>query len=168
MQSTIQGDWIFYGAVGFSGNGTLTLPSGIVTNANLVAYANLDISKLRHRVDETLSQGSATTAAAQSNPIYVAKAAGTITGLEVGAVVANIGAAACTVDLKKNGTSVLTGGTPVSLTNATAAYATVAASITTAAYAAGDVFELIITATAGGGTLAKGLFVKFEADEANQ
>jgi hypothetical protein len=44
-----------------------------------------------------------------------------------------------TVDLKKNGTSVLT--SVVTITNAQAAYARVAGAIATAAYVAGDVFE---------------------------
>jgi hypothetical protein len=62
-----------------------------------------------------------------------------------------------TVDLRKNGTTILTSVITISV--AQAAYARVAGAIASAAYIAGDVFELVVTATAGGGTLPQGLFV---------
>lgn len=71
-----------------------------------------------------------------------------------------------TVDLKKNGTSVLT--STVTIDHTVAAYTQVAASIATNTYVAGDVFEVVVTATAGGGTLPQGLFVALITREAAQ
>jgi hypothetical protein len=44
----------------------------------------------------------------------------------------------------------------------------VAGTVTTATLAAGDLLEVVITATAGGGTLATGVFCQVVTDESAQ
>ena len=90
--------------------------------------------------------------------------AGTIIDFSAGVLAAAVGAATVTIDLKKNGTTILAGlltidntlaintlkfNTPSSLTLAT-----------------NDVLTLVITAAAGGGTLPTGLFINVRYSEA--
>ena len=77
--------------------------------------------------------------------------------IEAGVVVQAAGAATVTVDLRKNGTTILSG--VITLNNTHVAYAEVAGTISSARYVTGDVFEIVLTATAGGGTLPQGVYV---------
>lgn len=162
----IPSDVLINGMLSFGGNGALSLPTGSVGNTQIAALAGIDASKVIHFISKCLSQGSTATASAQSGVIHVAKGAGTIQAFRAGSVVANIGAAACTVDLKKNGSSILS--STIALNSSISAYATVAGTISHTTYVAGDVFEWVVTATAGGGTLALGLFAQLESFEAAQ
>jgi hypothetical protein len=67
-------------------------------------------------------------------------------------------AATVTVDLKVNGTSILT--SVITIDNTVAAYGSVAATLAAGAatLVAGNVLTIVITATAGGGTLPTGFF----------
>ena len=76
---------------------------------------------------------------------------------------AAVGAATVTIDLQKNGVSVLSA--VINITSALAANVYIDASITTTTYVADDVFKIVITATAGGGTLPTGLYVQLTTDE---
>lgn len=138
-------------------------PAGCVGDAGI--SGPVTASKLGSRLRKTYAQESATTAAAESRVIHVATAAGTVVGFSAGCVVANIGAAVVTFDLKKNGTTVLTG--VITVDNGDAARAVVDGTLSGAAvaYVADDVFEVVIAATAGGGTLGKGAFCQMLCDE---
>jgi hypothetical protein len=74
------------------------------------------------------------------------------------------GGGSCTIDLKKNGTSVLSGA--VTLDSTTAAYALKDGTVTTPAYAAGDVFEVQVASPSG--TKPKGVFARAVLREAAQ
>lgn len=154
----------FTGAVQFTG--TVYLPIETVTNANVstsVADA-IGAAKLVHQHRAVYAQESGTTAADEERVVHVAVGAGTVLGINVGAVVANIGASTVTVDLHKNGVTVLTG--LITLDSGNAAYTLEPGVIDTAAFAADSVLEIIIDATVGGGTLATGLFVAVDLSEA--
>ena len=71
--------------------------------------------------------------------------------------VAALTTATVTVDLKKNGTTVLTG--VITLDNGNTAYIPEAGSLGTATYGNDDVLTLVIVAAASGGTLPTGLGV---------
>lgn len=113
-------------------------------------------TKLKHQYTPVISQVHGTAAAAERRVRHVARAAGEVTAIEAGVVVAAVGDSVVTVDLKKNGTSVLT--SPISIDSGDAAFAKVVGSISSASYVAGDVFELVVAVTAGTGTLPQGLF----------
>jgi hypothetical protein len=85
-------------------------------------------------------------------------------GFKAGSVTACVGAATITVDLKKNGVSVLTA--TIVLDNANTARVVEAATITTTAAVAGDVFEVSVAVAAGGGTIGSGVFAYAEFYEA--
>lgn len=142
---------------------SMTLPLGSVGNSQVAAGSGagngVAASKLQHEYTRTHADTKTVTATTMQKTIHVAHGAtGTVTEFRVGAVVANIGAATVTFDLLKNGVSILTG--VVTLTNAQAAYSGQLTGTLTggASYVVGDVFEAKMVATAGGGTLATGIF----------
>jgi len=137
---------------------TMDIPSGTVVNDDVSGAAAIEATKLQHQHQITHAQGSATTAAAEEKVIHVVYGAtGTIVAINAGMVSPNVGAAACTVDLHVNGATVL--DAVISLTSGETAFELVAGTIDTPALTDDDVVELVITATAGGGTLGTGLFV---------
>jgi hypothetical protein len=144
--------------------GGFTPPANSIVDASVAASAAVAATKLQHQHRAIYAQGSSTTAAAATQVIFaVFGATGTVVNFEAGAVVPNVGAATCTVDLKKNGTSIL--GAAISLSSSQTARQLVAATISNTALVAGDVLEVVVTATAGGGTLAQGLFATLTVNE---
>lgn len=161
MGSRIVGDFVYRGAVTFL---NALLNSGCVSDDQVAANAAIAASKLEHSHRHTYAQESATTAAAEDRVMHVVDGtAGTIQLFEAGAVVANIGNATVTVDLLKDGASVLTSA--ISLTSSEAAYETVIGVIDTNTLVDGDVLEVSVTVSAGTGTLATGVFVSLDVDE---
>jgi hypothetical protein len=145
--------------------GSFTPPPSAIGSTQFNLSDPLVITKQRHKQIKVYAQDKGAVAATVTGRvIHVADSAGTVNSINVGNVVANIGAATIVFDLKKNGASILTG--TITTTNAHAAYAKVPGSIATAAYVAGDVFEITVTATAGGGTLGQGPFASVVFDEA--
>jgi hypothetical protein len=142
---------------------SITLPSNSVGNANVSAGSPLDTTKTIHRHTVTDNQKHGTATATERRVIHVAKEDGDLSSIVAGCVVANIGAATITVDLYKNGSTVLTG--VISLDSGDSAFDNVSGTFTATPYSAGDVFETVVTATAGGGTLGQGLFVQVTFNE---
>ena len=132
--------------------------------ASIPALAStwIEASKLEHQHRATYAQESATTAAAAKDEvIHVVKGtAGTLKTFSAGCVVANIGNSTVTVDLHKNGASVLTAA--IEIDSGDAAYAIVAGIINTAPVVADDVLEVVVIATIGTGTLGKGVFASLD------
>lgn len=142
---------------------TVQLPAGTVDNADIEAAAGIDASKLEHRHQITAAQPK-TTAADETRVIHVVYGAtGTVLAFRAGSIVANIGDSTVTVDLKKNGSSILTA--PITLDSGDSAYAKVAGTIDTPGLVAGDVLEVVIDATVGTGTLATGVFCELVLNE---
>jgi hypothetical protein len=83
----------------------------------------------------------------------------------VGSIAKAIGDSTVTVDVKKNGTSVLS--SVVTLNSSNTARIAVAATIdgTQDDLVAGDWLEVVITISAGTGTLPTGVFVQVEVDQ---
>jgi hypothetical protein len=88
---------------------------------------------------------------------------GTLLSFKAGSIVANIGAATVTLDLKKNGVTALSA--VITLNNANTARVAVSGTLSVTTLAAGDVLEVVATATAGGGTLATGVFAELRWKE---
>ena len=135
----------------------LTCPDQSVGNAAIQAAAGLEATKLQHQHQIGYAQESGTAAAAETRVVHVVRGtAGTAVQFEAGCVTPNIGAATITVDLLKDGVSIL--DAPIGLSVAQAAYETVEAIIDNDALADDDVLEVAVTAAAGGGTLGEGVF----------
>lgn len=152
--------WTFAGAVRF-----LLMPDfpdGGVTNAKVAAGAKIDQSKLQHQHRIPYTQPN-TAATSVTIPIWrIFGATATLLELAVGSLTVAVGAATVTVDLQKSTSggafaSVLT--SVVTLDTGNTARVAELAAIATAGGVAEDLYQLVITATAGGGTLPTGLFV---------
>lgn len=144
-------------------------PTGCVTDASIAAgvvgsQPNLiQTSKIWQQYSKNWSQAG--TAVTERRVIHVSYGtAGQVLALWIGCVGVPAGAATVTVNLYKNGTSILTG--VVTLNSATVAYALTAASFGAGVtYATNDVFEIVVTATAGGGTLPTEVFAQLIVNE---
>ena len=166
MGTLIEGDVHFTGNVSFGGQ--VSLPTGAVTAAKVAASAAIEPTKFTQRQRLDWNQGNSDdTVVTKTFPIHVVTGAtGTLREFKAGCVTVCTSGATITVDLKKNGASVLSA--VITLDNTQTARQVVAAAISTMSVAVGDVLEVAVTATAGGGTLGKGLFGTCVIDEAPQ
>jgi len=141
------------------------LNAGCVKKETIEESAGVEATKLEHQHRCIYAQESATTAAAALDEvIHVVKGAnGTLKTFAAGNVVANIGAATITVDLHKNGVSILDAA--IVLDNTDLTYIPRAGVIDTEAVVADDVLEVVVTAADGGGTIGKGVFAYLDIHE---
>lgn len=143
-------------------NGALTVktfapPLSCITNNSIVAAAGISASKLQHQHQKTYGQPGGAISFTERRVIHaVYGLTGTVLAFRAGLRTANVGAATVTFDLQKNGVTMLSA--VITQTNAQAAYALTAAAFAATALVAGDVLEVVIVATAGGGTLGNGAF----------
>lgn len=154
MASQIYGDQNFKGNVTLS---SVTLPDGCVDDDAVAAGASIAADKLRHQYLPTYAQAN-TAAVDETRVIHVVHGTtGEVTAFVAGSIAKAVGDATCTVDLKKNGTTVLTA--PITLdsgnTNRVAEAGTISGTVT---LAVGDVLEVVIDGTIGTGTLPTGVF----------
>lgn len=154
-RSTIHGDTQFTGDVSFAAN--VALPADCVGDDNFDSTEPLTAEKQEHRYIRTLAQVHGTAATAERRVIHCAHGAGVVTAVRAGVVVAAVGDSTVSVDVRKNGTTILSGA--IVIDNANAAYAEEDGTITVPALAAGDVLEAVVTVSAGTGTLPQGLYV---------
>lgn len=156
-------DGTFRGAVTFL---NLKPNAGCIKKAHIEAAAGIEATKLEHQHRAVYAQESATTAAAAKDEvIHVVKGTtGTLKSFEAGCVVACLGDSVVTVDLHKNGVSILVAA--VDIDSGDAAYDLVAGVIDTAAVVHDDVLEVVVTVAVGTGTLGKGVFAYMDIHEA--
>lgn len=151
---------------GTSAAGTTSLSAGCVTNDKVLKVVGdgIDADKLQHQYQKVYAQESDTFAADEDRVIHVVHGAvGAIIEFQAGSVVAATGTDVVTVDLHKDGVSVLTAA--ITLDNTNAAYTPESGTIDTAAVAVTDVLEVVIDATAGDGTLPKGVYCSLQIRE---
>jgi hypothetical protein len=151
--NVIQGDTRIAGTLAPQG---FTPPAGCINNAAIPAGAGVAASKLEHQHQiATVHCNHATSIAADRRQIHkVMGATGTITSFGVVATVITGATTTTTVDLYKNGSSILSAA--ISLTSSTAIYIELqAAGFTSAAVVAGDILEAVISIS--GSNLPKGV-----------
>lgn len=148
--------------------GAITAESGIYSGTAYVGTNDLlstlvvPTSKQAHRHTYHYGQPSTVTSARES--VCIMRAAGTVIALEACITqTAAVGAATFTVNLYKNGSSILTAA--ISLDSGDAVRALTAAAFSSTALVDGDVLEIVTVATAGGGTLPVGAAVHLTVDE---
>jgi hypothetical protein len=153
-------------------NGVLTPkqfspPASCITDAAIAAGAGIDASKVDHQHHPGFSQPNAA-ATSETRAIFVCRGnAGSVEALKVGSIGVAVGNATVTVDLKKNGTSILTG--VVTLNSSNTARVSVSGTLTGSnALVAGDLLEIVIVATIGTGTLPTGVYAFATVNEEAQ
>ena len=153
--ATISGNLVVNGQLVVTGQ--MYLPASTVTAANIVAAAGIEATKLQHQYEPFYSQvGNA--AAATSILHIVRGATATVQAVRAVIVGAAVGDSTATIDVKKNGTTIISA--PVVIDNANAAYTLEAGTVTVPAGVAGDVYTAVVTVSPGSGTPPTGLSVQ--------
>lgn len=143
---------------------SITLPQNAIDNSSQVkAGTNLNADKLEQRFFPAWSQPNSA-ASTETRTLFVARRSGTVNEVIAGSIAKATGDAVVTLDVKKNGTTIL--NAVITLDNANTNRLVELGSVTSSAFVAGDWFEVVITATANTGTLPTGVFVQLEVDQA--
>ena len=160
-QNVFDGDVIIRGRLRAT---QFTPPAGSVGNEAFDTGDPLDAVAQEHQLYPALKQTHGGAAVAQRECVHVAYGVGQVIAVEAGLSVACIGDSTTTIDVKKNGTSILSA--TIVLNNSNTAFTTEAGTITTDDYVAGDWLEVVVTVSAGTGTLGQGLRVQLVCREA--
>lgn len=141
----------------------IAMPQNAIDNSNQVkAGTNLDADKLEQRFFPGWSQPNSA-ASTETRTLFVARRSGTVNEVIAGSIAKAVGDSTVTLDVKKNGTTIL--AAVITLDNANTARIVEQGSVTSSAFVAGDWFEVVIVATANTGTLPTGVFVQLECDQ---
>lgn len=143
---------------------TIVLTTESVGSTQFSSADPLAVAKQVHQYNRSFAQNHGTAAAAQRQVIHVAQGAGTLVSFGGGITVACVGDSTITINLYKNGSTILS--STVTITSSNAANAVEEATFSSAPYSAGDVFEAVVTVSAGTGTLGQGAFAKLVVAEA--
>jgi hypothetical protein len=144
---------------------SIALPSASVGDTQVVAAAKVQASKLQQQFQPQIADNYATTTASFRRVIHrVRGATGTLQAFRAGNTTICVGAATISIQLKKNGANILSSALVLDSTN-TNYVAEAAAGFTSASVVTGDLLEIDVTATAGGGTLGSGFFAALEIRE---
>lgn len=143
---------------------TVRIPAGSLGDQEFASSDPLTAAKQQHQFPQRFSQAYGTAAVAARHVVHAARSAGTLLEFRCGLAVANIGAATVTINLYKNGSTILSA--PVVLDSSGVAYALTDGVFSSASYVANDVFEVVVTVAAGGGTLGQGLVAQLMVREA--
>ena len=138
--------------------GGINLPNECVGNANINPIDPIYPQNLLMEHVKTFSQDRGSVAAAERKVMHVANGNGTLLQISCGVTVANIGAATITIDFYNNGVSILSA--PITLNSTNTAYSSQLGAFATPNYSQFNVFEVVVTVSASGGTLGQGLWVQ--------
>lgn len=156
-----EGDHHFTGAVTIGG--TLAVPANSVGDNAIPAGAGISATKLEHRHQITYAQPN-TAATSETRAIHVVYGAtGTTLAVKAGSIAKAVGDATVTVDVKKNGTTILSG--VITLDSGNTNRVAESGTVSVPGLVAGDLLEIVTVATIGTGTLPTGVFVNVVIDE---
>lgn len=142
---------IFNGPVVFAGS--VTIPTG----------SNIDPGAMdAHQHNRTYAQNGA--AAAATVVLHECRGTvGRIRAIRAGSVAKAVGDSTVTVDVRKNGVTVLSATIQLDVANTN--YVSEAGTLSVTALAVGDVLTVVMTVSAGTGTLPTGVYVTAVVDE---
>lgn len=143
----------------------MNIPSSSVGDSQMDASRPIDVDKQIHQYSKQFAQAHGTGSVDYRGSIHTALGAGEILFFRAKVSVIPVGGATVTVDLKKNGTTVLSG--VITIDNTAVAFEAQDATLSSPTYAADDEFEVVVDATTGGGTLPQGLSVLLVVAEAS-
>ena len=160
---------VFAGTCDFTG--TVALPDGTVTSASFssVTADALDADKQEHRIAIPYSQASGSDVTSETKLLYLARNAGSIKAVEVVPSTAPTGGdKQFTVDVQKSTgaaafATVLSSAVTVSSSSTDRTSQN--GSVSSAAYVANDIFQVVITASGSTGSQGQGFTVVLTVDE---
>jgi hypothetical protein len=148
----------------------ITLPAGQIVNADVSSSAAIDTGKQRHRTHTTYCQPNGTAVVADEKAMFVAYGASSSCSVVAGKcgiqTLMSTGGSddkTVTVNVKKNGTTILTGTYEINKTKT--AYTSYDLTFSSTALVAGDVVSVVITVGGSTGTQGQGVFVTLVFDE---
>lgn len=137
IPNLLQGDWNFAGTIVPAG---ITLPAGCVSDAKVVAGAAIGASKLQHLHSKVTGQKNGTNNVAQREVLHiVVGATGTLLSFKCRNTTTASGGDSTSVQLKKNGSNILSGAVTL---NAAAATDVQSGTFSSTSVVAGDVLEV--------------------------
>ncbi|HYE20964.1 MAG TPA: hypothetical protein VEA69_21135 [Tepidisphaeraceae bacterium] len=149
-------------------NGTLSakaldIPASTIVDADVSSSADIGQGKLEHQHSKHYSQANAA-ASDETRMIHVVYgASGTLLDFRAGSIAKAVGDSTVTVDLKKNGTTVLSA--VITLDSGNTNRVAEAGTLNVTSLTNGDVLEVVIDATIGTGTLPTGVFCELRLKE---
>jgi hypothetical protein len=159
--SEMEGDFTFRGVCRFLGS--LFAPDSCILDKHVSADAAIATVKMLHKHRKTFAQAN-TAASAETRVVHIVEGAtGTIKAIKAGSIAVCSGNAAITVDLKKNGASVLSA--VITLDSGNTARVAEAGTLSSTAVVAGDCLEIVVAVNAGTGVLGTGVYADLEVDE---
>lgn len=142
---------------------TLDIPASTVIDADVSSAADIAQGKLEHQHAKNYSQPN-TASTTETRVLHVVfGASGTALDFRAASIAAATGNATHTIDLKKNGTTMLSA--VITLDNANTAYIAEAGTLSVTALTNGDVLTIVHTATVGSGALPTGVGVELRLKE---
>jgi hypothetical protein len=158
---TINGDVLVRGALQVTS--TLTMGDGSISDAQISPTAAIAVTKLQHIHRKSYAQPN-TASTTETRAIHVVHGAtGTISGFKAGSIAKAVGDSTVTLDLKKNGTTCLS--SVITLNSSNTNRVSVPGTLSVTSLATGDLLEVVITATAGTGTLPTGVYCSLDLVE---
>lgn len=150
----------------------IAIPAGSLTDDAIAANAAIAAAKLVQEITGKAAQNGGADVAAATVPIHAAYKAGTVVGFRVALLAAPTGGdKAFTVDLKKS-----TGGgafatilsAVVTIDNSKANNTTYSGTVSSGAYSAGDIFQVVIAVSGSTGSQGQGVIAEAIFHEAAQ
>lgn len=143
---------------------SLSLPANCVGDNQVAASAGpIQYNKLQQQRAIKYAQKYGTAVVSERTGFHIGIGAGSVILFFAALAVPCVGAATVTIDLLRNGTTVLSG--LITLNNSVTAFTSVVGTFSSSTYSSGDVYEVNVTATAGGGTIGQGLTVMLYTSE---
>ena len=149
----------FYGTVSFLGS--VSLPAGMLYNSHIATLAAIDAEKVVQQ--RSIVVATSGTVATFRRAVLRATGAGEVVGFSAGSRVVCIGDSTVTVDLLKNGTTMLS--SVITLDSSNVAYTGEDGTVSVASFVADDILEINVVATVGTGTLAVDFFTHLVINE---
>lgn len=146
-------------------DGTVKISSGVVKDQHIASSAAIDADKMQHVFNITTDFGLEynATPAAKVFVLYQAQATGTLRAFNAGLYDTGT-STSVTYDLKKNGTTVLSG--VITVTNSEADRSQNDGTITVASFSAGDVFTVHLAVSSSTGATGPFASAVFEENSA--
>jgi hypothetical protein len=142
--------------------GSITIPVESIGNSEIDGGRPIDADKQIHQYNVCVGDPRATSIATTTGRfLYMARGSGDITEFSAGVIVAGVtwaGGGQAVVDLLKNGVSAVSSTITIDGSTAALEAGEQGAGFSSTAYTDGDVFEVVITVTAGTGTVPKGFY----------
>ena|SRR5581483_225961 len=146
---------------------SVTLPRECVGDGQIPAGADIDPLKLQHIHALTVQQPDGTAVVTRTQKVFVvAGASGQVLTCQASLTTQCTGAGTVTVDLQVGGVSVLSA--PISFGSGDAAGSVKSQPIATAPLTQGQVVQVVVTATPGGGAVGQGLVAVARLSETPQ